>query len=193
MLTRREALGRIIVAMGGIAGAEYLLAGCGRLDKKRRTEFTADDLALLDEIAETIIPATDSPGARAAGVAAFMTKVVNDCYDDETHLAFERGLEAIDDASLDHHGKAFMASTPAERIALLDAIDREARAHAKARKPDEPAHYFHLMRELTVAGYFSSEIGVTKALRYVESPGAYRDEPYAKGDRLWYNPTRRIV
>ena len=193
MLTRREALARIIAATGGIVGAEYLLAGCARLDKRRRTEFGADAMALLDAIAETIIPATDSPGAREAGVAAFMVKVVNDCYDDEAHLAFERGIDAVDDASRRRHGKAFMASTPAERTALLGAIDRQARAHAGTKKPDEPPHYFHLMRELTIAGYYSSEVGITKALRYVESPGAYRDEPYAKGDRLWYNPSRRLV
>ena len=193
MLTRREALARIIAATGGIVGAEYLLAGCARLDKRRQTEFGAEAMALLDEIAETIIPATGSPGARAAGVAAFMAKVVNDCYDDETHLAFERGIAAIDDASRSRHGTGFVASTPAERTALLDDIDREARAHATTKRPAEPPHYFHLMRELTIAGYFSSEIGITQALRYIESPGAYRDEPYAKGDKLWYNPSRRLV
>ena len=193
MLTRREALARIVAATGGIVGAEYLFAGCARLDKRRHTEFSAEAMALLGEIAETIIPATGSPGAREAGVAAFMAKVVNDCYDDAAHLAFEQGLAAIDAASRSHHGKAFMASSPAERTALLDAIDREARAHAKAKKPADPPHYFHLMRELTIAGYFSSEVGITKALRYVESPGAYRDEPYASGDRLWYNPSRRLV
>jgi hypothetical protein len=193
MLNRREALIRLIAATGGIVGAEFLISGCARLDKRRRTEFTAEDLALLDEIAETIIPATDTPGARAAGVGAFMALVVNDCYDDETHVVFERGLDAVDKASRGRHGKPFMASTPAERTALLGAIDAEARAHESTKRAGEPPHYFRLMRELAIIGYFSSEIGSTQALRYIESPGAYRgDEPYAQGDRHWYNPSRRL-
>jgi hypothetical protein len=192
MLSRREALTRIVAAVGGVVGAEFLIAGCARLDKRRRTEFTAADIRLLDEIAETIIPATDSPGARAAAVGAFMAKVVNDCYDDEAHVTFERGLAAVDDACRDRNGKAFLDATPGERTTLLGALDREARAHAKSKERDEPPHYFHLMRQLTIIGYFSSEIGSTQALRYIESPGAYRDEPYAPGDRAWYNPSRRL-
>ena len=195
MMNRREAVIRLAALTGGVViGGEFLMSGCARLDKRRKTEFTPADIALLDEIGETILPTTpDSPGARAAGVGAFMAKVVNDCYDDDTHIAFERGLAAVDRASRKRHDKPFMESTPAERTALLTEIDREAREHARTRERGEDHHYFRLMRELTLVAYFSSEIGATKALRYVESPGAYRDEPYAQGDRGWFNPSRRLV
>jgi hypothetical protein len=195
MMNRREAVTRLIAITGGmVIGGEFLMSGCARFDKRVKTDFTPADIALLDEIGETILPTTtDSPGAKAAGVGAFMAKVVNDCYDDDAHVAFERGLEAVDKASRKRHDKPFMESTPAERTALLNEIDREAREHARTRKRDEDHHYFRMMRELTLVAYFSSEIGATKALRYVESPGAYRDEPYAKGDKAWFNPSRRLI
>jgi hypothetical protein len=193
-MNRREAIARIVAATGGaFFAAEFLVTGCARADKSRVSAFSPDDLALLDEIGDTIIPPTDTPGAKAAGVGSFMMEMVNDCYDDATHVAFEHGLVAIDDACRRRTGKPFVRSTRAERTAVLETIDREARAHERSRGSDERPHYFRLMRELTVLGYFSSEIGCTQALRYVESPGAYRgNEPYTKGDRQWFNPSRRL-
>jgi hypothetical protein len=194
MMNRREAIARIVAATGGaFVGAELLMTGCSRADKRRTTAFAASDVALLDEIADTIIPTTDTPGAKAAGVGAFMAQMVNDVYDDDTHLAFEDGLVLVNEACRKKTGKPFMEATPAERASVLTAIDREAREHERTKGRDERPHYFRLMRELTVLGYFSSEIGCTQALRYVETPGAYRgDEPYAKGERQWFNPSRRL-
>ena len=194
MINRRQAIARIVAATGGaFVGAELLMTGCSRADKSRPAAFGSSDVALLDEIADTIIPTTDTPGAKAAGVGAFMAQMVNDVYDDETQVAFENGLVLIDEACRKRTGKSFLDSTPAERTAVLTTIDREAREHARTKAREEGPHYFRLMRELTVLGYFSSEIGCTQALRYVESPGAYRgDEPYAKGERQWFNPSRRL-
>ena len=146
----------------------------------------------MDEIGETIIPATDSPGAKAAGIGAFMAMIVNDCYDDESHAGFQDGLARIDAASGKRHGKSFAACAPAERTAQLNDLDREQRTYSRSRSRTDPVHYFKMMKELTLLGYFSSEAGGTKALRYIETPGAYRgDVPYAKGDKTWFNPSRR--
>ena len=194
MMNRREAIARIVALTGGaFVGAELLMTGCARADKRQAAAFSATDVALLDEIADTIIPATDTPGAKAAGVGAFMAQMVNDVYDDDTHLVFANGLVLVDEACRKQTGRPFMESTPAERTTVLTAIDREAREHARTKGREEAPHYFRLMRELTVLGYFSSEIGCTQALRYAETPGAYRgDEPYAKGERQWFNPSRRL-
>ena len=74
---------------------------------------------------------------------------------------------------------------------MLSAIDREMSAQEKKR--GETPHYFSMMKELTLLGYFSSEIGCTHALRYAETPGSYDgDVPYHKGDRAWFDPTRRV-
>jgi hypothetical protein len=194
-MNRREALARLMAITGTVAiGAELFLSGCHSPDAKRRTEpFTAAELALLDEIAETIIPTTDSPGAKAAGVGPFMATTATQCYDDPAYASFRSGLERIDAACRKRHGKSFMDSTPNDRSALLNDLDREQLDYTRKQPSDEPPHYFRLMKELTLVGYFTSEIGCTKALRYVESPGSYDGNlPYARGDRAFYNPTRRI-
>ncbi|MEO8335185.1 MAG: gluconate 2-dehydrogenase subunit 3 family protein [bacterium] len=194
-MNRREAVARLFAITGTMAvGGELFLAGCRAPEAAKRTvAFSTADIALMDEIADTIIPATDTPGAKAAKVGAFMAMTAHDCYDDASYASLRGGLQTIDDASRKRHGKSFMDSTPADRTTLLDELDADQRAHTLKRSAGEPVHYFRLMKELTLIGYFSSEIGCTKALRYVESPGSYDgNAPYKKGDRAWYNPSRRI-
>ena len=192
-MDRRAAIARMVALTGmSVVGAEAFLTGC-RPDKRSWTAFTPADVATLDEIGDTILPDTDTPGAKAAGIGAFMAKMVNDCYDDRSHGVFADGLRKIDDLSRARHGKAFAQCSAAERTALLEEIHREERAYGKAPRPGAPPHYFRLMRELTVLGYFSSEIGCTKALRYVETPGSYDGNvAYHPGDRAWFNPLHRF-
>jgi hypothetical protein len=193
MMNRREALARVVAITGTmVIGADFFLTGCSLRGKERSEAFTAQDLALMDEIAETIIPATDTPGAKAAGVGAFMATMARE-FDDAIFAVFTDGLEEIDRTSRKRHGKRFLESSPAERTALLTELDREAWNHMQQRARNVPPHYFRLMKELTLMGYFTSEIGCTKALRYVETPGAFDGAvPYKKGDRAWVNPHRRI-
>jgi hypothetical protein len=194
-MNRREALARLMAITGTMAiGAELFLSGCHAPEAKKRTEpLTAAELALLDEIGETIIPTTDSPGAKAAGVGPFMARTSKECYDDAAYTSFRRGLDEINAASRKKNGRSFMESTPSERTALLNDLDREQRSYTREKPSGEPPHYFRLMKELALVGYFTSEIGCTKALRYVESPGSYDGNlPYKKGDRAFYNPARRL-
>jgi hypothetical protein len=90
-------------------------------------------------------------------------------------------MNKVNDACSAKCGKAFLAATPAERTALLNEIDAERRKAGKG-------HYFGMFRDLALLGYFSSEIGCTKAVRYIEVPGAFHgDVPYKKGDPAWYS------
>jgi hypothetical protein len=187
-MSRRDAVWRIALLMGGaMVGSEAILSGQTVADKGPSSGFSDADRALLDEIGETIVPATDIPGAKAAGIGAFMTMMVTDCYNDRQHAAFAEGLRNINDASRSRFGTPFMDSTPAQRTELCNALDAEQREFEKTRTKDYPAHYFRMMKELSVLGYFSSQIGCTQAVKYVEVPGAYHgDYPYKKGDRAWF-------
>jgi hypothetical protein len=194
-MNRREALARMVAITGTMAiGAEFFLTGCQRPEAKKRTEpLTPAEQAMLDEVGETIIPATSTPGAKAAGVGPFMAMIARDCYDDAAYSSFRGGLDKLDRASKKQYGRTFVALSPADRTTLLNAIDREERTYTAERKRTDPPHYFKLMKELTLLGFFSSEVGATKAMRYVESPGRYDGNvAYKKGDRAWYNPSRRI-
>ena len=195
MISRREALQSVAALLGGAAltGGDQLLAWSVDEAAVQRTAaqgvgaFTAADVALLDEIAETILPETSTPGAKAARTGAFMALSATDVYSPENQSIFRDGLRKVDEACATAHGRSFMAATPAERLTVLQSLDREQKAAMDARQSnDEPRHYFRLMKELALLGYFTSEIGCTKALRYVESPGRFDPcAPHQPGDRAW--------
>ena len=188
LLTRREAITRLALLMGGtIVGAQVFLRG-ETLSKPAGPGFSAADIALLDEIGDTIIPATHTPGAKAVGIGAFMVQMVQDCYDEPHQAIFQEGLVKLEAACVRQNGKPFLSSSPAERTALLNSLD------AAARPAQTPVHYFRMLKELTVLGYFTSEIGCTQALRFVETPGSYDGSaPYKKGDRAWFSPPNHFI
>ncbi|HRO44980.1 gluconate 2-dehydrogenase subunit 3 family protein [Agriterribacter sp.] len=188
-MNRREALSRVALILGGtVVGANVFLEGCKPGDKRTATAgtFSDADIAYLDEIAETIIPTTSTPGAKAAGAGAFMTVMVNDCYDEKDQQVFFEGMKLLNEASDKKFGKSFMDIDAGERKTLLTETDTEAKEYMAKKKPEDPKHYFRMMKELTLLGYFTSEIGATQALRYVAVPGKYEGcVPYTKGDRAW--------
>ena len=189
-MNRRDALSRVALILGGtVIGANIFLEGCKPADKKVMTglDFQPEDIAYLDEIADTILPTTAaSPGAKAAAVGTFMTVMVKDCYDEKEQKIFIEGMNKLQDACKKKNEKYFMECTPQQRHDLLVELDNEQKEFNKNKKKEDPQHYFRMMKELTLLGYFTSEIGATKALRYIESPGKYEGcIPYKKGDKAW--------
>ena len=220
LISRREAILRMSVLLGGVAliGSGALISGC-RAEKTGTVgePFTADDIAYLDEIADTILPTTSTPGAKAAKTGAFMALMVTDTYHEDDDKTFREGMRKLDDLSKQKNGGAsFMKATPAQRLALLQELDKEQhdyseKQRAEGRKKsdavissasqqnapeakinpatqmsDPPNKYFRMMKELALLGYFTSEVGATQALRYVESPGRYDPcVPYKPGERDW--------
>ena len=185
MMNRREALSRVALIMGGtVLGAEAFLSGC--TTGAAKITFSKDDISFLNEVAETILPATQTPGAKEAKVGEFMTVIVNDCYESKDQTAFMEGIKKLNEACTKAVGKNFMQATAEQRHQFLVDLDKEAAAFQKTKKPDETKHYFTMMKELTLWGFFSSEPGATKALRYVAVPGRYEGTvPYKKGDKAW--------
>lgn len=214
LIDRREAIRRVSALLGGVAlvGGSNLLTGCMAQESAlgRTATFSPEDIAFLDEVADTILPETKTPGAKAAKVGAFMALMVTDSYGPSEQKAFRDGMRALDDASLTANKATFVAATPAQRLALLVPLDRAQKAERDANEakyrsererwlntptsdvkdvkhPDgPPPHYFRMMKELALLGYFTSEIGYTKAMRYTEVPGRYDPcLPYVKGEKSW--------
>ena len=193
LIDRREAIRRVSALLGGVAfvGGNALLTACERrkpgASGTAAGTFTTQDIGFLDEVAETILPETKTPGAKAAQVGAFMALMVTDTYEEPDQKIFRDGMRQLDDACRTMHQVSFMAATPAQRLALLEQTDREQKAYMDARAtPDAPAHYFRMMKELTLLGYFTSEIGYTKAMRYAETPGRFDPcVPYTPGETIW--------
>jgi hypothetical protein len=185
MINRREALSRVAIIMGGtVLGAEAFLTGC-KTNTKGVT-FSQADVDFLNEVGETILPATDTPGAKAANVGAFMQIMVSDCYEAKDQAIFMQGMAELNAASKKHHNKTFMESTPEERTAFLTELDKEAKEYQKNKKQEDPTHYFTMMKQMTLSGLFTSKIGATEVLRYVAVPGKFEGcVPYTKGEKAW--------
>ncbi|HEY1848538.1 MAG TPA: gluconate 2-dehydrogenase subunit 3 family protein [Opitutaceae bacterium] len=187
-MNRREAVRRIALLMGtAMVASEAILRGGTVPGKESAAPFTDADRKLLDAVGDTIVPETDIPGAKDVGIGAFMTMMVTDCYNPQQHAAFAEGLAKINEACRAKFSCGFLDATPVQRLSLCNGLDAEQMAYNRKREKDAPAHYFRMMKELTVLGFYSSEIGATKAVKYVEVPGAFHgDYPYKKGDRAWY-------
>jgi len=244
-IDRREAIKRVGVMLGGVAlvGGTNLLTACEKAGTPARetaaaappAPFTTQEVAYLDEIAETILPQTKTPGAKAAKTGAFMALMVTDGYSPADQRTFRDGMRAVNEATQQAHKVDFMAATPEQRLAVLTRLDRDQKRHMDARDAavrakrglppvpvpaeagppgkegdaylsdqrqenaptgkanpapaitaDSPAHYFRMMKELALLGYFTSEIGCTQAQRYEETPGRWEPcVPYTKGDAAW--------
>src|SRR5262245_44869050 len=99
LVTRREAIRHVSALLGGTAliGQAAWLAGCeGNYYARRGTLFLPDEVALFDEIADTILPATKTPGAKAAQVGFFIAVMVSDTYDPAEQRTFREGIETLE-------------------------------------------------------------------------------------------------
>ena len=195
---------------GVVIGGDVFLSGC-KTGAKGDVGFTPSHMALLDEVGETIIPATKTPGAKAAKVGEFMKIMVSDCYTEKQQTAFTKGISDLEAACKKVTGKSFMDCTPQERHDFLVGLEKEAKTYNTKRdeadKPkkealkeansklpwkdqkefeDATSHYYTMIKQLTLFGFFSSKTGMTETLRHIPVPGRYDGAyPYAKGDKAW--------
>lgn len=185
-LTRRDALVHLATILGAtVVGPRLALAS---LRPAQAHGFTADEIALLDEIGDTIIPETDVPGAKAVGIGEFLAMMIADCYEPDEQARLRAGITDIATRHRERFGGEFASGSAADRTALLNDLDREQRAHHATLEAGGDPHPFRVLKELTILGYFSSEIGATRALRYMEVPGRFDgNAPYERGDRAFFN------
>lgn len=187
-MSRREAIIRMALLMGGTMVGPRLLHGAWDADAPAPAgaDRDLDELALFDEIGDTIIPPTDLPGAKAVQIGAFITMMLRDCYDAADQATVEGGARELAEKFRLEHGHDFVGAPAAERTDFLNAIDLGRMDASGKRKSDGMPHYFRVLKELTILGYFTSEIGATKALRFLEVPGSYNGNlPYKWGDHAW--------
>jgi hypothetical protein len=210
-MNRRDLLKQIALITGGaVVGGELFLAGC-KTGAKANAGFTAANIALLDEIGETIIPATTTPGAKAAKIGEFMKVMVTDCYTEKQQQAFTNGINELEDACKKLNSKSFMECSAEQRAALILSLEKEAKAFNQKRDEEDkpkkeandkanstlawkdqkefeasPSHYYTMMKQLTLLGFFTSKTGMTETLRHIAVPGKYDGNvPYVKGEKAW--------
>ena len=127
-----------------------------------QTFFTPDELALVDELSELIIPTDDhSPGARAARVAAYIDSRLAEAWEEQDRTDWREGLQRIDQLSQESSGKPFMQSSADQRLAVLTGI---ARNEKEPRQPEEL--FFAKLKSRVVDAYYTSEIGIKQEMEY---------------------------
>ena len=234
-ITRREAIARATLLVGGTLAAAHLAGAEGSAwaatiapDWRART-LDATQRDVVATVGEHIIPATNTPGARAAGVDRFVDVILSDYYKEAERKQFLDGLADLDARSRKGNGSAFLQASPAQQLALLRAMDAEsfppqrvlakaepltserarmrdslARASSTTATISDPTRasadaggsetarrelaqgwFFRRIKELTLLGYYTSEIGAMTELK-VNPMGVYRgDIPYRSIGHSW--------
>ena len=183
-MNRREAIRATTALLGGVLiTSNGFIVACTRERPEAAASkgvLSADDQALIEEIADTLLPTTAaSPGAKAAGAGAAINLLITDCWEPERAQRVVDGLKQFRQTSQTKGGGEFATLGVAKREALLREIDAEA-------KPQGDAHYFNLVRDLALQAYFSSEIGMTKARRWIMIPGKFVGcTPLKPGQPAW--------
>lgn len=175
MQARREILKRAVWLLGGAISAPAALAvlqGCHQKTEPAGSAvaprfLTTAELALVAEIAEIMIPKTDTSGARDAGVPAFIDSALGALYPPEDQARFKAGLAEFASAA-GASGKPFLEQDePARQAFLHDSLE------VALGGDHNPRPFLLMTRELTLLGYFTSKVGITENMEYVAVPTAY--------------------
>jgi hypothetical protein len=143
--------------------------------------FTPDQLQMTGEIADLIIPSTDTPGALAVNVHGFLDSYLAECVSKEEQKQFLNGLKKINAVAEDKFHKTFLACTYKQHLQLLTAIEKSDLGFTADDK-----NFFRQFKSLTLFGYYTSEVGATQELAYLAVPGGYKGNfPFAKIGKAW--------
>jgi len=190
---RREALKNVAFLLGGAISASTMgvLFESFTLpeNEKNFVSFAAGDEKIFAEFADIIVPTTKtSAGAKAAGLGKFIPMMIQDCYPKDMQSSFAKGFTALQDKSMKDFGKSYLALSVAERTKLMVDLRLMAIAPKENKLPENKdlEYFFITARDLTLLGYYSSEIGCTKAREYVLVPGRYDGNAKLKpGQKSW--------
>ncbi len=184
-MERREALKKIAYLMVGAISATtmgVLFESFAVPNSEIKNHFySATDEEILGEFSEIILPTTaKSPGAKAAGVGVLIPLIIKDCFPPNLQNLFKNGFEDMLAQCKTKFNKEFLSLNAEEKTQLMNALKQDAIDNNK-----EPS-FFLIARDLTILGYFSSEIGCTMAREYLPIPGRYDgNTDYKPDQKAW--------
>jgi hypothetical protein len=181
-MDRREVLKLSGIVLGYSLAGGLTIAGIQGCNRDNKSDWTPESLdasqaELLAEVCDTIIPASDTPGAKDALCHRYIDELITNFYSKEDRDQFIKDLKIFDDYSIRKYSKAFVALIPAERESVLNMIvDDISKEHEKNKlKKGVKKHVFTAIKEATIAGYFTSEAGAKGGLgSFIPVPGPYK-------------------
>lgn len=172
LLTRRKAMQGAIALVGGTVAASQLgslVSTVSAMDSDYSPRFlSSEQFSMVEQIADLIIPETDTPGAKTAGVHRFIDMMLAEWASPQTKADYVEGLQAIDAWAQKTGEVSFVQSPTEKQLQILEALDAEAFAE------DGGNTFFRELKKFVLFGYYSSEEGASIELRYDRLPGAYR-------------------
>lgn len=185
-MKRRRFLSSVaIILPAAIVSTDILFSSCNT--GAEENYFSEENINLLDEIGETIIPATaSSPGAKAAKIGEFMKVYVPDCYTPEQQTIFWAGINKVKKLGKSKFGNQFVKLSVSQKQEVLRSLENESKNNKNSNNKNEAPQFYPMIKNLVVFGFFTSKPGATKALRYIQTPDGYQaNVPYKKGDKAW--------
>lgn len=168
LVHRRALLKNFLIVAGGV----LVLPACVQEKSKasillKNMEVDAGEEALLAEVSETIIPATEAPGAKDLYTHLFALKMLDDCSSKKEQQAFLKGLKELNDFSRKTADKTFTNATPAQREQVLLAIEKED-------APEDLKTFYKKLKGLTIQAYVTSKFYLTEVQPYELIPGNFK-------------------
>ncbi|MDR3697358.1 gluconate 2-dehydrogenase subunit 3 family protein [Mucilaginibacter sp.] len=185
-MDRRTLIKNLALAVGGAV----LLPSCLHPDgttyiKLKHINIDADQEKLITDMCETLIPKTNTPGAKDLHLPAFVLKMIDDCYGKKDQQAFLAGLRKFTEMVKTKHNSSFSDLSVKDREAVLIDIENSAKpkdgAKAPARKPRPQKHlqadplmaFYWAIKQQTIFAYTTSQYFMTKLVFYDMVPGRY--------------------
>lgn len=172
-MNRRTVIKNLALIIGGAA----LLPACDREAGKasvilKNINITGSQEALIGDIVETIIPKTETPGAKDLKLHLFVLKMVDDCYSKDDQHAFLTGIGEFNDAVKKQYGNEFAALTPKQREEVLLSIENDKDPKSNSTSATLK-RFYSILKGQTVNGYVNSQYFMTKQVVYELVPGRY--------------------
>ncbi len=190
-MDRREAIQRTAMMLGYAVSASAIagiMNGCKSAPELAyKPAFLSEDMArMIAEVAEIIIPKTDTPGAKDVGVPAFIDLMLKDCYKPEDQARFVKGATDFDADAKSTYGDTFIYCEVDKQKELVLKYHSDAISAMKSETPPKDRPFILMVKELTMLGFFTSEPGATQVLQYNAVPGSYKGcVPLSEVGRTW--------
>ena len=191
-INRREAIKRLAMLTGGalsLSTVSAIMSGCSTSGTGSFSPETlsSEQNELVTVISELIIPETDTPGAKAAGVNRFIDHMLTEWNSEEEKDHFLSSLDRVNEVSSSKFQKDFLELNEADQVKVLEQLEKEA-MQKPSEVPDNENNrpFFSMMKEYTIVGYYTSEIGASQELKSNIVPGYYDAcMPYDEIGRAW--------
>lgn len=160
-MNRRSVFRNLVIVAGGIV----ILPSCSG-DKSKasiqlsKLDIDADTEHLLAEIAETLIPETDTPGAKSLNIHLFVLKMLDDCYENDDQQKFISGLKELDVLAQKKFDRSFKGCSADQRRLLLEDIENNTSGESDLMR------FYDIMKDKTIQGYMNSKYVMTNLVKY---------------------------